>query len=69
MKQKSFKTNIMCAACVAKVKPALDAANFITAWEVNINTPEKKLTVTTNATTAQIAEVLGNVGYKILEEL
>jgi hypothetical protein len=59
----------MCAACVAKVKPALDAAPFITTWEVNTTTPEKKLTVVTDAPTAKLAEILASVGYKILAEL
>ncbi|MGO3267986.1 MAG: heavy-metal-associated domain-containing protein, partial [Sphingobacteriaceae bacterium] len=32
-----FKTNINCGGCVSKVKPALDSAEGIADWKVDID--------------------------------
>jgi copper chaperone len=43
-----FKTNINCSGCQAKVTPFLDESVGKENWEVNTQTPDKILTVTTN---------------------
>jgi copper chaperone CopZ len=45
MKTLKFKTNIKCAGCLAKVSPNLNEIAGEDNWEVDINTPEKTLTV------------------------
>ncbi len=45
MKTLKFKTNIKCAGCLAKVSPNLNQTAGEDNWEVDINTPEKILTV------------------------
>jgi copper chaperone len=45
MKKYQFKTTINCSGCVAKVTPHLNANTDIKNWEVDINNPEKTLTV------------------------
>lgn len=45
MKTLKFKTNIKCAGCLAKVSPNLNEMAGEDNWEVDINTPEKILTV------------------------
>ncbi len=45
MKTLKFKTNIKCAGCLAKVSPILNETAGEDNWEVDINTPEKILTV------------------------
>jgi len=45
MKTLKFKTNIKCAGCLAKVSPSLNEIAGEDNWEVDINTPEKTLTV------------------------
>lgn len=45
MKTLKFKTNIKCAGCLARVSPNLNEIAGEDNWEVDINTPEKILTV------------------------
>lgn len=45
MKTYKFKTNINCGGCVATVKPHLDKAEGIEAWEVDTTHKDKILTV------------------------
>ncbi|WP_316815465.1 hypothetical protein [Pedobacter nyackensis] len=45
MKTLKFKTNIKCAGCLAKVSSNLNETAGEDNWEVDINTPEKILTV------------------------
>jgi copper chaperone len=40
-----FKTNLNCNSCVQKVKPLLNAAEFIHNWAVDTNVADKVLTV------------------------
>lgn len=42
-----FRTNIKCSGCVAKVTPHLNETAGTDNWEVDINNPEKILTVVT----------------------
>jgi copper chaperone CopZ len=46
MKQElKFKTNIKCMGCVSQVTAALNEAVGADNWEVNIQTPDKQLTI------------------------
>jgi copper chaperone CopZ len=47
MKTYKFRTNINCGGCVATVKPHLDKAEGVEAWEVDTTHKDKILTVKT----------------------
>ncbi len=60
-----FKTNIKCGACVAKVKPHLDAAKDIENWEVDLKDPERTLTVTLKSNASDnVLKALESAGYQ-----
>ena len=61
-----FKTNLNCGACVSKVKQALDAAENISQWHVDTNTPDKILTVASSGITAEeVIAIIHAKGFKI----
>lgn len=47
MKTLKFKTNINCGNCLAKVSPKLNEQSGIESWSVNLEDPERTLTVET----------------------
>ncbi|MGK2864100.1 MAG: heavy-metal-associated domain-containing protein [Chitinophagaceae bacterium] len=62
----TFKTNINCGGCRAKVAPALEAENAIQKWEVDLHSPDKTLTVTGRGVSAeQIMKAVRTSGYFI----
>ena len=64
-----FKTNIKCEACVAKVKPHLDAAENVENWEVDLKDPERTLTVTLKSNAADnVLKALEKAGYQASEK-
>jgi copper chaperone len=40
-----FKTNLKCSGCVEKITPYLEANNEIKSWHVDLESPEKILTI------------------------
>lgn len=48
METLKFKTDIKCSGCVSKVTPAMDEAVGSNHWEVDIENPDKILTVSSN---------------------
>jgi copper chaperone len=61
-----FKTNIKCGGCVAQVTPYLDALEGVEKWEVNIQNPDKILTVLADGAKAnQIKEAVIQAGFKV----
>lgn len=64
MKTLKFKTNINCNGCIAKVSPALNKAEGITTWEVDITNPQKMLTVSTSQLNDdEIIAIVKGAGY------
>jgi copper chaperone len=49
MKKLSFKTNIQCGNCLSKVTPKLNEQPGIHSWAVDLQDPNKTLTVETEA--------------------
>ena len=69
MKILTFTSNIACNGCVSKVKPFLDELEGVIKWEVDIENPQKILTVQSNKLSAdQIQEAVIKAGYQ-LEDL
>jgi copper chaperone len=47
MKTLTFKTNIQCGNCLSKVSPKLKEQSGIETWSVDLQDPDRTLTVTT----------------------
>lgn len=66
METLKFKTTIKCSGCIAKVTPFLNEESTIEKWDVNINTPEKTLTVETRETDGEkIIDAVKKAGFEI----
>lgn len=66
MNKLTFKSNINCDACVAKVTPILNENTNIKNWEVDTQNPDKILTVEgENINTSKLVLSLEEIGYKI----
>lgn len=65
MKTITVKTNINCAACVAKVTPILNEQLGPQNWSVDIQNPKKILTVQgENIDEQGVIKVVSQTGYK-----
>lgn len=65
MKTLKFKTNINCSGCIRSVSPHLDGEKEIAHWEVDINDPDKILTVSTTTLSAEEVEnTVKKAGFK-----
>lgn len=68
MKTVQFKTNIKCAGCIAKVTPALNETVGENNWQVDLQTTDRVLTVTSDtANTESIKQALEKTGYHAAE--
>ena len=66
MKTLKFKTTIKCSGCLAKVTPFLNDEPTIEKWDVNIDTPEKTLTVESNDGDAdKVIKAVEKAGFQI----
>lgn len=63
MEALKFKTNIKCAGCLATVTPVLDKALGEGNWEVDLQDPQKTLTVPANASENEIIASIKEVGF------
>jgi copper chaperone len=65
MKTLKFKSNIKCMGCVAQVSPILNEERDIKSWHVDIDAPEKTLTVETEKLNAdEVIELVRKSGFK-----
>ena len=65
MKTIQFKTNIKCSGCVATVTPELNNAAGENNWKVDVQSPEKILTVSTDGINEpDIVAAVTKAGYK-----
>jgi copper chaperone len=65
-----FKTNINCGGCVARVTPLLNQKEGISKWDVDVNVPEKTLTVESeNLTPEDIIKEVKKLGFSIEEKI
>jgi copper chaperone len=53
MKKLQFKTNIQCGNCLSKVSPKLNEQPGIQAWQVDLQDPDRTLTVDTDVLNAE----------------
>lgn len=60
-----LKTNINCGGCVAKITPFLNNEDEIRTWDVDISSPQKILTVETDAlNAAEVIQMVQQAGFK-----
>jgi len=66
MKQLQFKTNFHCDGCVSTVTPYLRSVAGVAHWEVDLNSPEKTLSVYgDDVNEKEILEKVHEAGYQI----
>ncbi|MDB5258541.1 MAG: heavy metal-associated protein [Chitinophagaceae bacterium] len=65
MKTLTFKTNINCSGCVARVTPTLNNLAGIAKWDVNTTDPNKMLTIETSQLNEDdVKQALEKAGFK-----
>lgn len=65
METVQFKTNIKCSGCVATVTPVLNQMVGEDNWEVDLQSPDKILTVSTEQTgKEEIKKAIEKTGYR-----
>ena len=61
----TFKTNINCGGCIAKVSPFIEEVTAITHWEVDTKNPKKILTVESESLSeADIIALIERAGFE-----
>ncbi|CAN1532731.1 Heavy metal-associated domain, HMA [Spirosomataceae bacterium] len=66
MKNQTFKTNINCGSCVARVTNTLNATVGENKWHVDIANPDKVLTINeTSLSSEVIIEAIKKTGFKV----
>ena len=59
-----FKTNIKCTGCLATVTPHLNEAAGENNWQVDLDNPQKILTVETNKDDSEIISAIKKAGFE-----
>ncbi len=63
-----FKTTMSCSGCVRKVEKFLNGEKDILKWDVDLNSPDKILTIETEKLDpGQIPPLLLKAGYKAVQ--
>mgnify|MGYP001817989817 CR=1 FL=1 len=68
MKKLKFKTNINCNNCIRSVTPFLNKVDTIDLWQVDINNPDKILTVELDedGSEEEVKNAVSEAGFEIL---
>ena len=64
MNKYTFKTNINCADCIAKVAPHLNQSEEVKSWSVDTDTTHKILSIETNMLASAIIEFIDALGFE-----
>jgi copper chaperone CopZ len=64
MENKTFKTNIKCEGCLAKVTPHLNESVGEGKWQVDLNDPARTLTILTNYSEEVVKQAVEKAGFK-----
>lgn len=67
MQTLKFKTTIKCNGCINAVTPFLEKSNNISNWSVDLESPERILTVETEGNSEEVKNLLNDAGYKAEE--
>ncbi len=62
----TFKTNMKCSGCVEKITPALNELAGVNHWKVDLQNPEKTLTISSeNLQEDKIKSAVEKAGFKL----
>lgn len=66
METLQFKTTIKCSGCIEKVTPFLNETAGENNWEVDLQNPQKVLTIPNaeQLNSSEVVEALAKAGYK-----
>ena len=64
MKTARFKTNAKCGGCVARIGEPLNKIVPAESWSIDLSTPERILTVTSDLSDGEIVRTVEQAGYK-----
>ncbi len=64
MKTKQFKTNIKCTGCLSAVTPNMNNLAGEDNWKVDLDNPQKILTVDGERSEAEIIEAVKKAGFE-----
>ena len=64
MQTLKFKTTMKCNGCVQTVTPFLEQANNIQNWSVDLQNPDRILTVQTEGDAEEVKNLLKEAGYQ-----
>lgn len=67
MQTLKFKTTMKCNGCVQTVTPFLENSNNIQNWSVDLQNPDRVLTVQTEGDAEEIKNLLKEAGYQAEE--
>jgi copper chaperone len=67
METLKFKTNIKCGGCIATVTPFLNGDESIENWQVDLESADRILTVETDHSADEVAELIKKAGYNAEE--
>ena len=67
MQTLKFKTTIKCNGCINAVTPFLEKSNNISKWSVDLENPDRIMTVETEGDTEEVKALLNEAGYKAEE--
>lgn len=66
MKSYLFKTSINCSGCLSRVRPILDKEPRIKSWSVDLEHPDRILSVNTDdLEPSDIIDIIDNAGFEI----
>ena len=63
-----FHTDLRCGACVDSIRPLFDARPDIVRWHADVSTPEKRLDVEGPISADDVAKLLAQKGYRVLDD-
>lgn len=65
MKTTKFKTSAKCGGCVAKIGEHLDKAVSRDQWNIDLASPDKILTITSDLTDEEVMKLVKEAGFKV----
>lgn len=64
METLKFKTNIKCTGCLATVTPHLNETTGENSWQVDLDNPQKILTVESDSSESEIIAAVKKAGFE-----
>ena len=64
MKPRTFKTTAKCGGCVAKIETSLNTAVARNQWNIDLSTPDRILTITSDLSDEEVVRLVTAAGFK-----